>query len=371
MDKQELLFEDVIPKNHSIGSYYIDNKIRIKDKYFNIKSIFKIIEHINWLKENTSNANVKILIESECISDEVIVLVFESVIYHSLKYFNINIKYRFELLRNTLGYYFYLNSLLNKYNNMSIDKEKYIKDYENDCIIYGNHFRKRCSKNDDKNNLSITMDEISSFFKNLLLEEDYSDELSEVIIEIIGNAVEHSGSTCISNINVLKRKNGDKVIDIAIVDYSKVFLGTGIEQYIECSDKDAYNERNKIVLEAYDMHKEHFSEEYKLCDFSLISAFQKNVSSRKFSSATGGTGLTTLIKALINKSIANYCYVSSGETILFFKKDFLELTEDGLIGFNEKNDYMQEIPNSDILQRNKYNKYINAYNLQFIFKEKI
>lgn len=371
MDKQELLFKNVIPKNHSIGSSYIDNKIRIKDKLFTIKSIYKIIEHINWLKENVDNGSVKILIDSECISDEVIVLVFESIIYHSLKYYNIDIKYRFNLLRSTYGYQFYLNSLLKKYNNIIIDKEKYIKDYESNCTIYGNHYRKRCCKSDNKKNLSITMDEISAFFRNLFLEEDYSDDLAEVIIEIIGNAVEHSDSTCVSNINVLKRQNGEKVIDIAIVDYSKIFLGTGVEEYIECSNKDEYNERNKIVLDAYNIHKEHFSEKYKLCDFSLISAFQKNVSSRKSSSTTGGTGLTTLIKALIDKSIANYCYVSSGETILFFKKDFLELTDDGLIGFNEKNDYLKEVPNLNILQRNNYNINVNAYNLQFIFKEKV
>lgn len=371
MDKQELLFKDVKPKNHSINSPYIDNKIRIKEQDFNIKSIYKIIEHINWLNENIKNASVKILIDSKFFVDEVVILIFESILYHTMKHFNINIKYRFDLEKNTYGYYFYMNSLLYKYNNVTINKDKYIYDYEKECTIYGNHYRKRCNNLADEKNLSITMDEISSFFKNLSLESDYSDDLSEVIIEIIGNAVEHSGSSCICNINVLKQDNGKKAIDLAIIDYSKIFLGTGIEEYLNSTDKNSYNERNKIVLDAYNIHKDLFSDQYKLCDFAMISAFQKNVSSRKPSIATGGTGLTTLIKALINKSINNYCYVSSGETILFFKKNFLELTDDGLIGFNRENDYLNKIPDANIVKRNYYNINVNAYNLQFIFKENI
>lgn len=370
MDKVELLFENVNSKNHSIGNSYIDNKLKIKEQYFSIKSVYRIIEHIKWISQNVKNANIKILINSESIVDQVVILIFESVIYYTLNILKINIRYRFELIKNTIGYKFYMNSLLYKYNNCKIDKGKYIKDYEKDCTVYRNHYRKRCTPLGDKKILCITMDEIASFFKNLYVEEEYSDYLSEVIIEIIGNAVEHSGSSCICNINVLPNINKkEKIIDIAIVDYSKVYFGTGIENYLMSEEKYLYNERNKIVLDAYSIHKEHFSDAYNSNDFFMLSAFQKNVSSRKNSPNSGGTGLTTLIKVLIDKSIANFCYACSGETFLLFKKDFLELTSDGLIGFNENNDYINEIPSPEIIARNLYNINVNAYNLQFIFKE--
>ena len=368
MDKVELLFENVNSKNHSVGGCYIDNKLKIKEQHFSIKSVYKIIEHIKWISQNVKSANIKILINSESIVDQVVILIFESVIYYTLKVLQINIRYRFELDKNTIGYMFYKNSLLYKYNNCKIEKAKYIRDYEKNCIIYKNHYRKRCIPSEDKKILSITMDEVASFFKNLYVEEEYSDDLSEVIIEIIGNAVEHSGSSCICNINVLSCVK-EKIIDIAIVDYSKIYFGTGIENYLKSEEKYLYNERNKIVLDAYSIHKEFFSDKYNSNDFFMLSAFQKNVSSRKDSPNSGGTGLTTLIKALIDKSIANFCYACSGETVLLFKKDFLELTQDGLIGFNEKNDYINEIPSSKIIARNLYNINVNAYNLQFIFKE--
>lgn len=369
MDNEDLLFCNIEPKNHSSEINYIENTIKIKDRNFSIKSVYKIIEHIKWIYTNFQESEIKIIITSQHIVDQVIILILESVIYYSLKKLNLRIKYRFSLINNTLGYQFFKNSLLYKYNNKRIDSSNYIDDYEKKCIVFGNHYRKRCGNSDNKE-LSITMSEISSFFRNLLLEEEYSDDLSEVIIEIIGNAVEHSGSNCMSNINVLRdKKSKTSIIDIAIVDYSKAYFGTGIEEYINSKEKFLYNEKNKIVLEAYNNHKEYFSEEYKICDFSMLSAFQKSVSSRKNSQLTGGTGLTKLIKALIDKSIANYCYASSGETILLFKKEFLDLTEDGLIGFNKKNDYINEIPDFEIISRNLYNINVNAYNLQFIFKE--
>ncbi len=56
----EKIFEKVKPKNHSINGY-INNKIRIKDNIFSIKSIYKIVEHLKWMKENMSIRYVKIM----------------------------------------------------------------------------------------------------------------------------------------------------------------------------------------------------------------------------------------------------------------------------------------------------------------------
>lgn len=370
MDKEELIFTNVISKNHSGGSNCVESIVRIKNKIFNIESIYSIIEHIKWVNEKVERGSIKILIESTSIADQVIVLIFESIIYHVLNNMNISIKYRFNLQQNTIGYQCYKNSILYKYNNCKIIKEKYIKEYEKNIIIDKNHYRKRCIRSEDKSQLSITMDEIACFFKNLLLDEAYSEDLTEVIIEIIGNAVEHSKSSCISSINVLDSSGGkEKIIDVAIIDYSDIYLGTGMEKYLESDSKHLYNERNGIVLEAYNNHKEYFSDLYGLSDFAMISAFQKNVTSRINTPFTGGTGLTKLIKALIDKSTQNYCYVCSGETIIFFHRDFLNLTDDGLIGFNKENDYLNKIPNLEIVSKNSYNINVNAYNLQFIFKE--
>ena len=65
----EKIFEKVLPKNHSINGY-INNKIRIKDEMFSIKSIYKIVEHLKWMKEEMNIYETKILIDSDFIVDQ-------------------------------------------------------------------------------------------------------------------------------------------------------------------------------------------------------------------------------------------------------------------------------------------------------------
>ena len=124
-------------------------------------------------------------------------------------------------------------------------------------------------------------------------------------------------------------------------------------------------------MEAYENQKKFFGDKYNINSFAMISAFQKYVTTRKMSKNTGGTGLTTLINALIEKSTHNACYAISGNTNLIFKKEFLTLNNEGLIGFNEKNNYIEMIPDEKVVNVNKYDMNVNIYNLQFILKENV
>jgi len=64
-------------------------------------------------------------------------------------------------------------------------------------------------------------------------------------------------------------------------------------------DKSEYSDKNRIVLEALKNHEKFFNKEYNIDNFCVISAFQKYVTTRK-NTKNCGTGLTTLIKALID-----------------------------------------------------------------------
>lgn len=375
MEQISKIFENVKSINHSGNSGNGKNVLRIKDKNFSIDSIYKILEHMNWvIDKNLTNLKFKVIIESEFISDEPTLMLFESILYHMISNYNLNLSYRFEIRVNVLGYELFKNSLLYKYNNRSIDKEAYIKEYEKNVTIDGTHYKKRC-KNSEENKkgkfLSITMGDISSFLKNLNINEEYAGDIAEVISEIIGNALEHSDGDCLLNINVLKNDAKKyKYIDIALLDIDEINYGTGIKEYIESHNYNEYNEKNKIVIEAYENHKEYFDSQYDIEAFSIISAFQKYVTTRKESLYTGGTGLTKLIKALIDKSDAHYCYAISGNTMIKFIRKYLVLTDEGLIGFNENNNYKGNIPSKESVIKTKYNINANIYNLQFIFKEK-
>ena len=375
MEKIDKIFTNVQAINHSGNSGSGKNILRIKDRNFSIDSIYKILEHIKWLiDKKIINLKFKIIIESNGINDELSLLFFEAIIYHMINKYNLNISYRFEIKTNLLGYELFKNSLLYKYNNKIINKGEYIKLYEKNLIIDNAHYRKRCINSEENKKgkfLSIIAGDIRNFLKNLDINKDYAGDIAEVITEIVGNALEHSNGDCILNINVLKHDEKKyKYIDIALLDIDEINFGTGIKKYMESNNYEEYNEKNKIVLEAYEQHKKFFNNEYDIDSFSMVSAFQKYVTTRKESLFTGGTGLTKLISALIDKSDAHYCYAISGNTMIKFIKKYLVLTDEGLIGFNENNNYKEEIPSKESVLKTKYDINANMYNLQFIFKER-
>jgi len=49
----------------------------------------------------------------------------------------------------------------------------------------------------------------------------------------------------------------------------------------------------------------------------------------------------------------------------------LNLDQNGLIGFNELNDYISNIPDKKSININIYDINTNIYNLQFVFKENV
>lgn len=369
----EKIFDKISSTNHSIGSNYINNRIRIKDRMFSIKSIYKIAEHFKWMKENGRIYKTKIIIDSECIADQAISILMESIIYFVINEWNFEVTYRFSLNENMLGYQIFKNSILYKYNNRKIGIDNYNKEYNKQTVIDRNHFRKMCANTEENRKgkfISITMDEIDTFLKCFELDDEYRNELSEVIVEIVDNALKHSKGDCILTLNVLKNNfKKYKYVDVDLVVIDDIFIGKGILEYISKDNKSEYSDKNKIVLKAFENHKKFFNQKYNINSFAMISAFQKYVTTRKMSENSGGTGLTTLINALIEKSTLNYCYAISGSTNLLFKKEFLKLNEEGLIGFNEKNNYVEMIPNENVVSINKYDINVNIYNLQFILKE--
>ena len=370
----EKVFEKITAKNHTMGnSSYVDNKIRIKDTYFSIKSIYKIAEHLKWIKDNNITNEIKIIVDSDYIVDQAILTLMETIIYFVINEWNMKVVYRFSFKENVIGYHIFKNTLLFKYNNKKIIKEEYNKEYIKEINISGNHFRKICENNEEnrKNDfISVTMDEVDTFLKCFELDDEYRNGLAEVIVEIVDNALKHSKGDCILTLNVLKNDyQKNKYVDVAVVVIDDIFIGKDIIEYIYKDDKSEYSEKNQIVLNAYENHRKFFSEKYNIKSFAMISAFQKYVTTRKMSKGAGGTGLTTLIEALIEKSSATFCYAISGSTNLFFKKEFLALNENGLIGFNKSNNYVESIPNEDVVNINKYDMNVNIYNLQFILKE--
>ena len=85
--------------------------------------------------------------------------------------------------------------------------------------------------------------------------------------------------------------------------------------------------------------------------------------------ASGGTGLTTLLKSLEKSSDSDCCYLFAGNRIMLFDKNLLDQDENGWIGFNSKNDFFYNPPAPHILKTCPITLPGVAYNLNFVCKK--
>lgn len=101
------------------------------------------------------------------------------------------------------------------------------------------------------------------------------------------------------------------------------------------------------------------------------AAFQDKVSGRPGNDATGGTGLPQLIKSLERGFEGLHCYCCSGNSVIFFDPEILTYNEDGWIGFNLENDFINCIPKEKIIGRSPLYLPGTGFNLMFLFKKKL
>ncbi len=373
MKNIECLFEGIPPINHKKNKDINKDKLIINKKMFSSESIFKIIEHFNWKIMHNNNVRVKIEVQCSIIGDDATLIVFESMLYYLIKNYNFDIQYTFKVNKNLVGYELYKLSNLIKYDNKKIDKLDFMQNYEKNFDISMHHYKKVCinSKENKKSEyLSLLYDDICNFLKNNYINQNYYEALGETIAEIMGNCLEHSDTDTILDIKITrsyKDNNECKFVNVTVISFTKEKFGKKLKQFIFNEEK-GFNSSNEIVKDAYNIQSKKFNNNYSIDNFLMVSAFQKNVTTRKNSEGSGGKGLTRFIETLIDLSIDDFCYVMNGNTIIFLKKPFLKLNEDGTIGFNTENNYIENLPNSQIVVNS--NKCFNGtiHNLSFILE---
>ncbi len=252
--------------------------------------------------------------------------------------------------------------------------EKFIKKYEFD--IYHHHYRRVLTPEDMKNEkLSIIMDDSVYFLNFFDIDSQCIDEISEVIIELIGNVSEHTFSNCLIDIDIAPNytKQDEEGtfygINLVIVNFSECLFNSLIKERF--SPKSSFDyERYKKVKVAYTIHKDYFGDNYTEDDFFNIVAFQHKISGNINKNITGGTGLTKLICSLEKRSDAHNCYLISGERALWFLHELLEYNQDNWIGFNKEKDFLHHPPDSDVVNYDMIFMPGTAYNLNFVMKRR-
>ena len=347
------------------------------DKEFTGYTIQKIIVFINSIKKNYKKGNVPIHFNFSynniVIADKLSYVIFECICYAlKVKYgheIHLSIKPKENIL--TSGVFSSpLLLLLNGSNKSS--KKKYVDKFKFD--IYSNHYRKVITKS-SKEYLSIVFSDIFTFLNNFPITDDSKEQIAEVVSELVGNACEHTGSSCLIDLDVTEKHtekdnpNPDEKfigINIAVINFSGSLLGNDLEKKIRTNAN--LTERYKELADIFEIHKEKMTgNEYDENDFWNVACMQDRISGRMQYNKTGGTGSTILINSLQKKAKEDNCYVLSGRNVLYYKKEMLNYDNNEWISFNNTN-FHDDIPSRKVIGRCPVYIPGTAYNLNFVLR---
>lgn len=374
----ELLFN----KNCStILDAKIKGKLKVKNKrfFYQIKTdtfigdhIYEVVSVINYLMR-TYKQKIPITFELGYFefSDKLVYVILESICYYMIKDLNYDIMIDFNA-KHTIWSEGISYSPLKYLGN----KSYFVRRFQND--IYMRHYRRLIPniQEQKKEYLSNLMQEIFNFLRNNGMAEESCEQLSEVLVELAGNASEHGKTDCLLDIDITRsqyfkvKDNSDKQfygVNAVVLNYSPTLFHEPLKNKLQ--DSKCLNERYCSVKKAKEYHFQHFQTNYNENDFYTISSFQHKISGNKKKNNTGGTGLTYLLKSLEEKSDTHYCYMISGNRVLFLEKDYMLSDSDKYVGFNKEKNYFTQIPESMLLQTVRMFLSGVAYNLNYAIEK--
>ena len=352
--------------------------ININDPIFSYLTLIKLLSKINKFIESYSldnNISITIIINSLEFNDLSVYMLLESSLYYLCKntrFKKIKIKNRNKEIRAFLAGDL-KNSIVFKNSNIFINRETYINLFEK-LEINRNLFRKiiKYDKN-NKESLSILYSELNYFFKIFNIRDEFKESFIETIVELVSNANEHAMTDCliITKVDSVAKKDNDNKyykIFVSIIDFSPTLLGSGLEKHYKENIKNLVF--FKDLENAYNNHCKYFNPFYTEEEFFAVSAFQWRFSGRNNTVRdNGGTGLTTLIRFLIETSEADSCYTLSGSSFIKFDNKYLHENQYNHVGFNDQKDYLNFPPNKNCVFRLPFRLEGTLYNFDFIVRE--
>lgn len=340
-------------------------KIIIRDASFGSVAINALAEKIKYIIYNNIKAEVKINIRSRTIADLATIVVFEYMVYYLLKSTECkvcitimpdNLMYAKNFLTNSITYNFIKDN-----RNFKIKRKNFIKDFESEVPMINFHRYRKLLKNNNIKNETInkTSSDVYSFLKSILSDEEYIEDCVEAIGELCSNALEHTEYDCILTIECgigLNKKNEERnILSIVVSNVSENLFFYKLRDFHKNGYKN-FNVINQALVNhrlffgkpleiVQDIDKIKYDEEY----FYIVSAFQNGVSTRMNQEGTGGTGLLKLVYNILGKTENSFCYILTGNKVLFFIENLMNPVEDKFVGFNKNNDYLNSIPDAESL----------------------
>lgn len=304
--------------------------------------------------------------------DKLSYILFEYIIYTLLKEFRQNVYVHASQIKNSIQTEGVQNSLLKEWIRGTISKNIFLNQFGN--RIKRNSFRRIIEPNENEA-VSALMTDIKSYLKFFYIDKDDASKIAGIVSELADNACEHAKSQCLVDIDVSEQtyyKHGDDSnlyysVNLCVLNFSDIFLGDTIKEKVE--NKQYRNSlRYEKLKEAFEIHKSFFDNDYNEKKFFMLTAFQNRITGRVNEIETGGKGLSQLIRELEDKAEVHNCYVMSGNDVIIFRPEFLEYDDDGWIGFNKNNDFLNERPDKSVLKFSDTFLNGTAYNLTLIYR---
>lgn len=344
---------------------------------FDGDTIHSVIGFINMLHKKYPNINMPISLEFGEITfvDKLTYIMLEVICYILINKYHHNVYVKFKSKNNIFTDGIESSPLLLLKTGEKEHVKKFIEKYKFE--IFKKHYRRLLSQDDMRaERLSIIMSEITFILGAFSVSEKYVEEISEVIIELIGNVSEHTDASCLVDIDITadtytKRGTDGRFfgINLVVLNFSHSLFNESIKRRILLEEMKPES-RYQQVKDAYEFHNCNFDKEYMEDDFFNIAAFQHRISGNNKKEITGGTGLTKLIHSLEKRSDAHQCYLISGNRGLWFVTDLLEYNKDYWIGFNKEKNFLSQLPEKRIFAPGSIFMPGTAYNLNFVMKGK-
>lgn len=371
MKNINLIFEKVPEKRVKISDKRKPISIYLSGNKLNGAFLKKTIGILKFLirRYKFFELRIDIFLGEVIIADKAVWLLFEAIIYYTFK----NSKFKIALYMNIEDDFIYNHTFFcsilyksliesNRRGRELILKDYYVEQYQKKLHINNNWYRRFISREQFRlwrSSISPIYQDLYVFFNSLFEDDEWADELSELISELINNVDAHTESDCIVDIDVSEVQNKSsqelyKKVAIVVMNLSENCIYDRVMNNI----KTEYYEKEDVLYEkiyrAEKEHKQFFDERYKEEAFYILAAFQNHVSSRKNNSTQGGgTGLALLtekIKNTLSKTKDDFSYVLSGDRMILFEKELLVKDEDGLTCFNSKGNFIERRPEDNILE---------------------
>ena len=327
--------------------------------------------HYTVVKYSALKYPIMLDIGETSFNDKLVYIVLECVIHIVMEKYHRKVYICYKVTDSIWTEGFKYSCLNNVNDGFDIFEKKFKYDLDR------KHFRKVFTYQDycDKKCLSKLMTDIRSFLKNNCINESSVDELTEVLIELVGNSGEHAKTDCLIDLDLTDdtyKSTADDLdnyygLNACVVNFSKELFYVPLMNKMKSSQE--VNERHIWVKKAKNNHERYFSDKYSEKDFYTISSFQDKISGSIQKNKTGGRGLTSLISSLGEKASDQLCYMASGNRALFFYADHMRFNKEEFIGFNKNNDYINSIPEDGVIRDVDVYLPGTMYNLSYVIKK--